>query len=145
MGSGDWVSIAILWGITTAGAVWDIRSKTVPLRLLLVGAVALIVALLLPHEVTWWQRAVGLIPGAVMIGISFWKKMIGVGDAALVLLYGWGIGFRLLCIFLMLSFLCLLPAAIFFLTALHRSRRDTIPFYPFAAAGCAMLIAGLLW
>jgi len=149
---GDWIGIGILGGISLIGAVYDVRTRKIPILLMVAGGI-LILGITLPmllagsgaeglaaSAVCPAQRLFGLIPGAVMMLAGARHHMIGTGDSILILLYGWGLGFRLLCFFLLASFLCLLPAALISLFVLHRTRKDTLPYYPFAALGCAVLV-----
>ncbi len=155
MGSGDWIVLIIIGLLCVVGAVYDARTKTVPVWLLVVGSGSVFAAGILPFlcgEKSWYpacgvtlpQRIIGLLPGAVLLALSLRKQMLGIADAVLILLVGWGIGFRLLCFFLTMSFLCLFPAALFCMAVLHRRRTDTLPFYPFAALGWLALTVCLL-
>lgn len=144
MKTGDWIEIGILGLVTLIGAVFDLRTKKIPTMLLIVGGIALAVAVpLFSHVLPLRQRLLGLAPGLMLLGISLWKKMIGIGDSVLILMYGWGLGFRMMCFHLLISFLCLFPVSLFLLAFRRIKRTDTIPFYPFATIGYGLMLATL--
>ncbi len=142
--SGDWIEIGILGLITLIGAVFDLKTKKIPTVLLITGGLALAAAVpLFAQELPLRQRLLGLVPGLILLGISLWKRMIGIGDVVLILMYGWGLGFRMMCFHLLISFLCLFPVSLSLLAFRRLKRTDTIPFYPFAAIGYGLMLATL--
>ena len=129
MKSGDWIIFGLLAVIAVTGAVYDLRTKTVPRWLLATGGLLLAIAVALCHisfaatgtvlaaGIPFVQRAFGLVPGLVLVAL--------------------GLGLRLLFFFLLVSYLCLLPVGIFCIAILRKSRTYTLPFYPFAVLGSA--------
>ena len=149
MKSGDWIIFGLLAVIAVTGAVYDLRTKTVPRWLLATGGLLLAIAVALCHisfaatgtvlavGIPFVQRVFGLVPGLVLVVISARWKTMGIGDAVLIAMYGLGLGLRLLFFFLLVSYLCLLPVGIFCIAILRKSRTYTLPFYPFAVLGSA--------
>ena len=149
MTAGDWIVFGLLAVVSLTGAVYDLRTKTVPRWLLVSGSISLAIAVALCHlnfvsigtvlsaGIPFIQRTFGLVPGLVLIAISARWKTMGIGDAVLISMYGFGLGLRLLFFFLLVSYLCLLPVGLFCIAILRKSRTYTLPFYPFAVLGSA--------
>lgn len=63
------------------------------------------------------------------------KRGIGIGDSMLVLLVGATVGIGWLCLFLLISFFGMMAVSAGLLIRRKVKKNDTLPFYPFAAAG----------
>ena len=142
---GDLIGLISLGTLIGVGASSDLRSRRIPVVLLVIGAVGVLVGATLPHTETLRGRLFGLIPGLLLLAVGLLWHMIGTGDSAMVLIAGFGLGFRGLCFFLMVSLLCLLPVSLALIAFRRIGRKDTVPFYPFAAAGLAVsLLLGVV-
>ena len=86
-----------------------------------------------------------MIPGVLFLAAGLLWHMIGTGDSVLVLLSGFALGLRGLSFFLLVSLMSLLPVALLLVVIRKIGRKDTLPFYPFAAAGFAIsLLLGVV-
>lgn len=142
---GDLIGLISLGTLIGIGASSDLRSRRIPVALLVIGAAGVLVGAVLPHTETLRGRLFGLIPGLLLLAAGLLWHMVGTGDSALVLIAGFGLGFRGLCFFLMVSLLCLLPVSLALIAFRRIGRKDTVPFYPFAAAGLAVsLLLGVV-
>lgn len=139
---GDWVGLITLCALVGIGAGCDIRTKKIPVLLLILGAAGVCIGALFPSSIVVRERLIGMIPGGLLFLVGILWHPIGTGDSVLILLAGFGLGFRTLCFFLMVSLLCLFPIALVLVVVRKIGRKDTIPFYPFAAVG--MIISLLL-
>lgn len=135
---GDWIALIALCALIGIGAGFDIRTKKIPVLLLIIGTAGVCLGALFPSSQMMRERLLGMIPGCLLLLVGILWHPIGTGDSVLVLVAGFGLGFRSLCYFLMTSLLCLFPAALVLVVVRKIGRRDTIPFYPFAALGLAV-------
>ena len=142
---GDWIGLIAIGVVIGIGAGWDIRTKKIPVLLLVVGVIGVCVGAVLPNSLPMRERIIGMIPGILLFLAGVLWHPVGTGDSVLVLLAGFGLGFRGLSYFLMVSLLCLLPAALVLIMVRRIGRKDTIPFYPFAAVGLVVsMILGVV-
>ena len=133
--TGDYVSLAALAAVVGIGAAFDLRTRKVPVLLLVFGVVVLCAGTLLPNSLTMHERLFGLIPGVLLLLSGILWHLIGTGDSVLILMAGFGMGFRGFCFFLLISLMCLLPTSLLLIVVRKIGRKDTLPFYPFAAVG----------
>ncbi|MBP5354363.1 MAG: hypothetical protein J6Y67_04410 [Lachnospiraceae bacterium] len=132
---GDLVGLLSLGSLIGIGTAFDLRTKRIPVLLLVLGGLGVCVGAALPGTLPLQTRLIGMIPGVLLLLIGLLWHMIGTGDSVLVMLAGFSLGFRGLSFFLMVSLLCLLPVALLLLVFRKAGRKDTMPFYPFAAMG----------
>ena len=130
----------MVWGVYLATlSIWDIRTKTVPLPLLLAGGIP-----------TLWQMAkgvqdggtnalvaalLGTLPGILLLFLAWSTGKVGYGDGILMAELG-----TTLTVTGALGVLCLacFCSALFSIAGLAMKRltkKSTIPFLPFLAAG----------
>lgn len=116
-------------------SISDFRTKTIPgWAAPALGAGMLILHLIL-QDLTWMQVLTGLIPGSILLLLSFaFHAMIGAGDGAVVLACGAALGFEKTFAALTAALiLCALFCTVLLL--LKRIRRsDSLPFLPFLAS-----------
>ena len=135
MKTGDVICLLSLGSVIGIGAAFDLRTKKIPVILLVLGTVGLIAGALMPGSRAVRDRLIGMIPGFFLLAAGLLWHMVGTGDSVLILLSGFGLGVRAMSFFLTVSLMCLLPAALFLIVTGRRGRKDTLPFFPFAAVG----------
>lgn len=138
---GDWIGLIALCVLVGIGAGYDIRTKKIPVLLLVIAAAGACISVLFPSTPLLRERLLGMVPGCLLLLAGILWHPIGTGDSLLVLLAGFVLGFRSLCFFLMASLLCLFPTALVLIVVRRVGRKDTIPFYPFAAIGMIIFLA----
>ena len=132
---GDGICLLAVAGVIGFGASFDLRTRKVPVWILAVGGLAVGVGVLFPNTLTVRERLFGVIPGVLLMAAGFLWHLIGAADSALLILSGFAMGLRGFCFFLMISLLCLLLVSLVLFAIRRIGRKDTLPFYPFAAAG----------
>ncbi len=135
MNIGDFIGLGILGVLIGIGTVFDIKTKTIPLVLPAVGLIGLLACLLMPCSINGAQRLIGCLPGLLLSIPACMKRGIGIGDSMLVLLVGATVGIGWLCLFLLISFFGMMAVSAGLLIRRKVKKNDTLPFYPFAAAG----------
>lgn len=145
MQSGDVIGLVSLGLVIGIGAACDLRTKHIPVVLLIAGSLLVCIAAALPNALTVRERLFGMIPGILFLASGVLWHMVGTGDSVLVLISGFALGLRGLSFFLLVSLLTLLPVALLLVVIRKIGRKDTLPFYPFAAAGFAIsLLLGVV-
>lgn len=145
MQSGDVIGLISLGLVIGIGAACDLRTKKIPVVLLVAGGCCVCAAAVFPNALTMRERVFGMIPGVLFLAAGLLWHMIGTGDSILVLLSGFALGLRGLSFFLLVSLMSLLPVALLLVVIRKIGRKDTLPFYPFAAAGFAIsLLLGVV-
>ncbi len=127
-------------------SVSDIRTKTIPgwsapLYCVVVGVLHLILG-----DLSAWQLLAGLIPGAILLLLSWiFSSSIGAGDGLAVLACGCALGLEREFAALTAA---LIICAIFGMILLVRKkakRTDTLPFLPFLTAShIVMFVSGVI-
>ncbi len=132
---GDWCAIGVLGGISLIGTVYDIRFRKIPYRLLVSGALLLVLAAALPRELELWGRLFGLVPGGLLWAIGKWTDVIGEGDCVLIAMFGFGLGIGSLLVILSITFTLTMVVSFVLLLAKRLHRRSRLPFFPFVLGG----------
>lgn len=137
-----WESSQIIcMGILVILSIADIRFRKVPSGILLLCGVAGIIYQLVQRPVDSWLAAGGVGVGILFLLLSrCTREGIGYGDSLAILVLGIYLGFWGLLEVLAGAFFLLLPVGILCLIRNRMSRKKTIPFYPFLAAGYLMSV-----
>lgn len=127
-------------------SVSDIRTKTIPGWIPPVYCLAVGILHLVLSDLPLWQLTAGLIPGGILLLLSWvFSSSVGAGDALAVLACGCALGLELEFAALTAA---LVICAIFGTVLLVRKkvrRSDTLPFLPFLTAShILMLITGVI-
>lgn len=124
---------------TVPAAVWDIRSRCVPVRYLLGGSLAAAAAVLMRiarGDLAWYAAVLSTMPGLMLLLISWGSdKKIGAADGILFFWAGPVLGLRSTCILLTLALLLACLCSILLLVTRRGSLKTQIPFLPFVAGG----------
>lgn len=139
---GRMICLGILVGLSVA----DVRSRKVPVALLLTGGVLATVYILLFARELWIIHVLGLLTGAGFILVSkVTREGIGYGDSMLLCILGIYLGIWKLLELLLVAWLLVLPAAMFLLIRKHYTKKARLPMIPFITAGyLVMWISELL-
>ncbi|MBQ7679485.1 MAG: prepilin peptidase [Butyrivibrio sp.] len=138
-----------IWGIVlvflAAAGVWDLRTKSVPLWWLFLGAdlaAAVTAGRLAAGECSWVTVGLSLAPGILLLLLSFITRQgVGWGDGLAALAVGALLGPALL-MELMTAALFMSAAISAVLLILHRARKNTrIPFLPMMASAAVFIVA----
>ena len=143
------------WIILTSGliilipcATADIRTRQIPLRL--IGVDGLITMLVCGYslyrgDINWQWILQGIIPGALMVFLSFASgRKIGSGDGILLSLLGMLTGMWMVTVVLMTSLLLSFPVSAILLITHRTDRSGKIPFVPFMTGGFLLtVLAGI--
>ena len=127
-------------------AVWDIRVRMVPEYMLIIGAVGSVIHHLIYRNMDVWAIAGGIMVGGVFLLVSkLTEEGIGYGDSWVILILGIYLGVYNLLIVLSIAFFLLLCVSILVLWKKKMSRKYTLAFLPFLAAGylCLLLTGGV--
>lgn len=135
--------IVCIAGLTCA-SVADVYSRKIPVCVLVLANVAAV-----GYQIAVKKDDIWLIIGGIGIGILFLllgkatHESIGYGDGWAILILGIYLGVWQLLEMLTVAFILLVVASVFCLVWKKMSRKMTIPFYPFLAAGYLVcLISG---
>lgn len=111
--------------------IFDIKSRRIPVLLLVVFAFAGTVLAVFAARYTFWELITGISVGLVMIIISLVTKgQIGFGDALLFVVSGLFSGKGNIGLLMLSLFLCAMASGALFVTG-QVKRKDRIPFVPF--------------
>ena len=125
-------------------SVTDIRSRRIPAWLLLVAAVASTVLSgyrVYRGEIQWLWIAAGLMPGVLMVLMSFVSgRKIGSGDGIVLAVIGILTGCRKATAVLMISLLLSFPVSAILLLQKRTGRSTKIPFVPFITGGFLLTV-----
>lgn len=113
-------------------SIEDMRKKTLPVWVLLIGGIGCLI-----YGVKNLSVGVvfsGAFPGVLMIVVSrLMPQSIGIGDGVVTVLYGMLYGWEKTCVWLMNSFLLVAVVGIIVNCACRRKKAE-IPFVPFLTA-----------
>lgn len=131
-----------IWLISVS--IMDIRSRRVPIWMLLLGGGAVLAVLagqMISGAVKYYEVCTGILPGFILLLIAFATKKAGYGDGIVLLLVGMvsggGKGLWIFCISL---FLISIFSVILLLC--HKVRRNSeVPYLPFLTVAW-ILISG---
>ncbi len=125
---------------------FDIKNKSIPSNLLIVGVVVTALDMLLQgllgnYQEILFDRIMGAIPGAMLLVLYFiTNKKVGLGDGILLITLGLLLGFgNILVIFCIGIFLQSLLAC-FLLVTKKADKQTQIPFVPFLMLGNIFMI-----
>lgn len=128
-------------GLLTAGCIFDVQSKKIPLFILGAGGMWSVAGLIIKAIETGISQMLlfaipAILPGAVLLILSFLtEKKIGYGDGMVLMILGCMEGIRMaflvFCIGLFLQSLF----AVGLLIAKKADKQSCIPFMPFLLAG----------
>ncbi len=126
------IRIILVGSFLVLNTIWDVRTKKIPIMLLVCfGAAGIIINIFLP-EYTVKELAFGVAIGVALWGISYVTGgQIGSGDGLLFMVTGLLIGgINNFVLLLWSTALCAVVSAVL-LFAKRVSRKDRIPFVPF--------------
>ncbi len=134
-------SMLFMTGWLLAAGIMDIRTRRVPVWMLVLGG-ALAMWAALSRQSGYFEMLKGILPGGLLLLTALATKKAGYGDGIVLAWLGLALGgdrsLLLSGLGLFLTSLCAMV-----LLALRRVRRDTgLPFLPFLAAAW-LLVAGL--
>lgn len=128
-------------GLLTAGCIFDVRSKKIPLIVLGAGGIWSVAGLIIKAVETGISQMLlfaisAILPGVVLLVLSFLtEKKIGYGDGIILMILGCMEGARMaflvFCIGLFLQSLL----AVGLLIVKKADKQSCIPFVPFLLAG----------
>ena len=129
----------VIFGIYIAVlSLEDLFKKSVPVALLLAGILFIPAGLLTEgaESISIADNILGLIPGAVLLVISFVSRgQIGIGDGGLVLMLGASLGIESVIRILTAALLLITIFSGVMLVMRKLKRKSTLPFIPFLFAG----------
>ena len=135
----------IIAGFLSICAIHDLYSKTIPaiciwgsLGLALVYRLTMIIL----GQGTMIEGILCLIPGIVLIILSYWGKAVGSGDGWLIIAVGLVLEWEALISVLLHSFLAAGLFSIGYMLIAHKNRKETIAFVPFLFLGMLIHIWG---
>ena len=135
------IGFITIWIITVS--IMDISTRRVPVWMLAAGGICAIPAFMEQWSGSTWNCAgmlIGMLPGALLLGMGFVTKQVGYGDGLATLILGTALGsgksWLLFCASLFLMAICSI-----LLLALRKAKYKTrIPYLPFLAAGWLLAI-----
>lgn len=132
-----WITIfTAAW--LSAVSIMDIRSRRVPVWLLLVGGIPTLLAGVYKGGEGYYML-LGALPGILLLGTAFATKKAGYGDGIVLLFLGMGLGGGKSLLLFGVS-LFLISVCSLVLLALKKAGRNTgIPFLPFLSAAWLMV------
>lgn len=123
----------ILAAYLLPAAVADIKKKSIDVRILAGFFLAAVLVLLISgEELFWWNRILGLFPGALLLLISYLSHgAVGKGDAYVLFFMGYVLGLLSVLEILFWAWAaCFVAAAYFFI---KKKKNKRLPFIPFLA------------
>ena len=124
-------------------AVWDLKSRSVPLWYLLAGIPAgagIALVTVLSGEAAWYAVPISLLPGIFLLLVCWGsEKKIGAADGLMFLTAGLFLGIRSAFLLLVLSLLLSSAVSVLLLLGRKASLRTRIPFLPFMAAALLLM------
>ena len=130
------ISQIICLGILTGLSVVDIRSRKIPVNILILAGL-----LVLGYQILAGKEDIRMVLGGICIGAVFLLiskatgEGVGYGDSWAVLILGIYLGMWGLIEVLFAAFLVLAAASVICLGRKKMSRKCRLPFYPFLAVG----------
>jgi prepilin signal peptidase PulO-like enzyme (type II secretory pathway) len=130
----------MVWGVyLTTLSIWDIRTKTVPLPLLLAGGIPALWQMAEGVRSTGMNALVaallGTLPGVLLLFLAWSTGKVGYGDGILMAELGTTLSVTGALAVLCLASLCSALFCIGGLAVKRLTKKSTIPFLPFLAAG----------
>ena len=136
------VVLYVVFGIYIAVlALEDILKKSIPVSLLLVGILFIPAGIFIlgKEGFSFSDNALGLIPGAVLLLISYVSRgQIGIADAVLVTLIGAALGIEVVVKVVTAALLLITVFSAIMLILGKLKRKSILPFIPFLLAGYLM-------
>lgn len=135
------VSQWMVAGILVSLSVVDIHYRRIPVDMLVLMNAAVVL-----YQILVRRESILLVAGGAGVGVLFFlisrvtREGIGYGDSWAILILGIYLGLWGILEILAVTFLLLTVAAVFCLARKRMSRKKTIPFYPFLAAGYLVCI-----
>ncbi|MGG1664191.1 prepilin peptidase [Brevibacillus sp. NRS-1366] len=125
----------------------DLCDRRIPNRVLLLGLMltTLVTTVLFPSY-PWFLRIVsGAVLTILFVSLSlFWPAAFGMGDAKLLGLLGYALGFRAFAFVLTAASLAALVTTLYLLFFSRARSGSTLPFAPFVAVGMLLLLLSFL-
>ena len=127
--------------ILTVLSIIDIRSKRIPL-LMIVGLIVMaIVSSLILQSVDWVLVAAGAAVGLVFVLVSkVTKEKLGYGDSLILLALGILLGFWEVMILILIAFLASACFGIVMVCWKKKNKNTSFPFVPFIALSYALVM-----
>lgn len=129
---GQFICMVVLAGLSIA----DIRSRRIPVYILISVNLAVLGYQLLIEKGDVWLIAGGIGIGVLFLLVSMvTREGMGYGDSWIILILGIYLGLWKILEVLLAAFFFLLAAAVICLSVKKMSRKYKLPFIPFLAAG----------
>ena len=130
------ISQVFCMGILLSLSVIDIRFRRIPVDILVMASIAALVYQGITRQADLWMAAGGAGVGILFLLVSkVTREGFGYGDSWAILALGIYLGLWGVLDVLAGTFCLLAAASLICLTAKKMSRKHTIPFIPFLAAG----------
>ena len=130
--------------VLCCASVCDYKTKQIPRALLLVCAgvsACAALAALSGGGMTWMQFLYALMPGAVLLALSFLSRQnIGYGDGLLMLLAGPTFGAEKTAAGVLCAFFFSAVCSVILLILRRVKKKTRIPFVPFLTAGLGVML-----
>ena len=123
-------------GMLSVLSIVDIQFRKVPVEILAAANLAVLVYQIMFQREDLWLVLGGVAVGLVFLGISWASRQkVGYGDSWAILILGIFLGLWGVLEVLAAAFLLLTLVSVVLLARKRMSRRLSVPFYPFLAAG----------
>ena len=130
------ISQVFCMGILLSLSVIDIHFRRIPVDILVMASIAALVYQGITRQADLWMAAGGAGVGILFLLVSkVTREGFGYGDSWAILALGIYLGLWGVLDVLAVTFCLLAAASLICLTAKKMSRKHTIPFIPFLAAG----------
>ena len=130
-------------GMLSVLSIVDIQFRKVPVEILAAANLAVLVYQIMFQREDLWLVLGGVAVGFVFLGISWASRQtVGYGDSWAILILGIFLGLWGVLEVLAAAFLLLTLVSVVLLARKRMSRRLSVPFYPFLAAGYLISVWG---
>lgn len=130
-------------GMLSVLSIVDIQFRKVPVEILAAANLAVLVYQIMFQREDLWLVLGGVAVGFVFLGISWVSRQkMGYGDSWAILILGIFLGLWGVLEVLAAAFLLLTLVSVVLLARKRMSRRLSVPFYPFLAAGYLISVWG---
>ena len=130
-------------GMLSVLSIVDIQFRKVPVEILAAANLAVLVYQIMFQKEDLWLVLGGVAVGFVFLGISWVSRQkMGYGDSWAILILGIFLGLWGVLEVLAAAFLLLTLVSVVLLARKRMSRRLSVPFYPFLAAGYLISVWG---
>lgn len=130
-------------GMLSVLSIVDIQFRKVPVEILAAANLAVLVYQIMFQREDLWLVLGGVAVGLVFLGISWVSRQkMGYGDSWAILILGIFLGLWGVLEVLAAAFLLLTLVSVVLLARKRMSRRLSVPFYPFLAAGYLISVWG---